>query len=65
MQRSPLQLCLCDTCLSLCAGVPLHTNPPLAGLHGSMAFMQMTADELERYHKNHPKVMQVCACVRV
>jgi hypothetical protein len=24
-----------------------------------MAFMQMTADELERYHRNHPKVMQV------
>lgn len=24
-----------------------------------MAFMQMTADELERYHANHPKVMQV------
>lgn len=31
---------------------------PLAGLPGSMAFMQMTADELERYNSNHPKVKQ-------
>jgi hypothetical protein len=35
---------------------------PLAGLHGSMAFMQMNADELQRYHANHPKVMQVRRC---
>jgi len=31
----------------------------IAGLPGSMAFMQMTADELERYNSNHPKVKQV------
>jgi hypothetical protein len=33
---------------------------PLAGLHGSLAFMQMTPSELERYHANHPKNPQVC-----
>eukprot|EP00882_Tetradesmus_deserticola_P032679 GHRQ01037212.1.p1 GENE.GHRQ01037212.1~~GHRQ01037212.1.p1 ORF type:complete len:104 (+),score=34.83 GHRQ01037212.1:94-405(+) len=32
---------------------------PLAGLHGSLAFMQMTPSELERYHANHPKQPQV------
>ncbi|KAF6259936.1 alpha/beta-hydrolase [Scenedesmus sp. NREL 46B-D3] len=31
---------------------------PLAGLHGSLAFMQMTPGELERYHANHPKQPQ-------
>lgn len=41
--------------LSTCSMLPLC----LSGLPGSMAFMQMSADELERYHKNHPKVMQV------
>jgi hypothetical protein len=34
---------------------------PLAGLHGSLAFMQMTPSELERYHANHPKNPQVRA----
>ncbi|WIA41911.1 hypothetical protein OEZ86_009227 [Tetradesmus obliquus] len=32
---------------------------PLAGLHGSLAFMQMTPSELERYHANHPKNPQM------
>jgi hypothetical protein len=52
-----------DLQLSFIISVPLpdcsmlpHCLP---GLPGSMAFMQMSADELERYHKNHPKVMQV------
>lgn len=32
---------------------------PLAGLHGSMGFMQMTSGELERYKSNKPKTPQV------
>eukprot|EP00775_Hariotina_reticulata_P004853 gene4853-5100_t len=45
-----------DVVRGLMGQEPLYL--PLAGHYGTLAFMQMSPEELERYHANHPKIPQ-------